>query len=243
MELMILSLITGLTTMLGSVGVLFFGQPGKRILSFYLGLSAGIMVLLVLVDLLPAGFAQGPLEAVGIGMGLGILVMLLLHQFLHQVGGDSVISLTPQRREYYRMGLLISLAIALHNIPEGIAIGAGFETHEHLGLLMALSIALHNIPEGIGLAVPFVMAQLPKRTVIFASLAVSACIPMGALLGQWLFIGSPFMVTLGIGFACGAMGYIVWKEIAPTAIKYDRFFAQLGMGGSLVLMYLVHLLR
>lgn len=243
MELFILSTLTGVTTMLGAIAALLFGQPGRRILAFYLGLSAGIMLLVIAVDLLPAAFDQGPMEAVGIGLGMGLLLMILIYEGLQRLMGDQPISVNPKKREYLRMGAMIALAIGMHNVPEGIAIGAGFETEHKLGVLMALSIALHNIPEGIGMAIPLVLAGMKKSRVIILSLAISLCIPAGAWLGKSFFVGSPFFVAMGIAFAAGAMGFIVWKEIGPTSVKYHRLFAQLGMLSSLILIYIIHALR
>ncbi|HJV45246.1 MAG TPA: ZIP family metal transporter [Bacillota bacterium] len=243
MELLILSSLTGLMTLIGAVGVLFFGQPGKKVLAFYLGLSAGIMVLVVLLDLLPAAFSQGPLESVGIGMGLGLMVMMILHQILHGIVNCRPISVSPKVQEFYKMGMMMALAIAFHNVPEGIAIGAGYEAHQELGVLVSLSIALHNVPSGIGIAIPFVMANVRKKRIAIVTLGVSLCTPLGAMLGKYFFVGSTFMVSMGIAFAAGAMGYIVWKEIGPTALRHDKLSAQLGMAGSIVILYIVHILR
>lgn len=243
MELFILSTLTGVTTMLGAIAALLFGQPGRKILAFYLGMSSGIILLVIAVDLLPAAFAQGPTEAVGMGLGIGLLSMILIYEGLQRMMGDQPVAVHPKKSEYLRMGYMMALAIGMHNIPEGIAIGAGFETEHQLGVLMALSIALHNIPEGIGMAIPFVLAGMRKRWVILVSFAISLCIPTGAWLGKSFFVGSPFFVAMGIAFAAGAMGFIVWKEIGPTSMKYHRFCAQLGMLASLILIYIIHALR
>ncbi|RXT08687.1 ZIP family metal transporter [Ammoniphilus sp. CFH 90114] len=242
MELLILSSLTGLTTLFGAALALLFGQPSKKILAFYLGLSSGIMVLIVLIDLLPTAFMQGPYQAVGIGLGLGLAMMLGIYGFLENLVRHGV-SLKPKKPESYRVGMLIAIAIGLHNIPEGIAIGAGFETHNHLGVLLALSIAIHNIPEGIGMAIPLAMAGVKKRWVLLLSFILSLCIPLGAWLGQKFFVGSPFLVAAGTAFAAGAMGFIVWKEIGPASLRYNRLFALWGMAASVVLVYIIHALR
>jgi zinc transporter, ZIP family len=243
MDLLIVSTITGLTTLLGACLVLMLGQPGKKALAFYLGVASGIMVLVVLVDLLPAAFASGPVQAIGIGLGLGLFVMLVISYSLHHFIHDQVVSIHPSQRQYSKMGWLVALAISFHNIPEGIAIGAGFESETQLGLFVAIAIALHNIPEGVGMAVPFRLAGMRIRWIALIALFASICIPFGAWLGKLFFVGSAFSVTMGIAFACGAMGYIVFKEIGPTSLREHRFSAQLGMAVGLLLMYLVHLLR
>lgn len=242
MELFVLSTLTGITTLFGAALALLFGQPGRKILAFYLGLSTGIMVLVILVDLLPSAFAQGPYQAVGMGLGLGLMTMIGIYHYLQRQAVHGV-SISPGKKESYRVGLLIALAIGLHNIPEGVAIGAGFETHQHLGVLVALSIAIHNVPEGIGMAIPLAMAGVKKRRVLGLALALGLCIPLGAALGQQFFVGSPFLIAAGTAFAAGAMGFIVWTEIGPTSFRYNRWFALWGMGVSLVLVYIIHSLR
>lgn len=239
MELLTLSMITGSTTLFGVMLAVFFGQPGKRILAFYLGLSSGLMALLIIVELLPASFRQGPIQAVGIGLGLGLVIMIVLHGVLHMWFGHQQVRFQPQKSEYLRMGISILVGMAAHNIPEGIAIGAGYDNNHHLGVVMALSIALHNIPEGIGMAIPLLLSGTKRRWIFALSFGVSILIPVGAMLGKTFFVGSPFLVSMGMAFAAGAMGFIVWKEIAPASMKYHPLFAQLGMAMSLLLILLI----
>jgi len=243
MELLILSMLTGITTLLGVMLAVFFGQPSKKILAFYLGLSAGIMSLIIIVDLLPAAFEQGPLQAVGIGLGIGLTAMIFIYELVHRSTEVRPVRSNPQKTEYLRTGLSISFAIAVHNIPEGIAIGAGFETRHDLSVMMALSIALHNIPAGIGMGIPLVLSGMKKVSIFLLSLFVSVCIPLGALFGKSFFAGSPFMVSMGMAFAAGAMGFIVWKEVAPASMRDHPLLAQLGMAVSLVFILLIHNLR
>lgn len=242
MELLILSTMTGITTMVGVILALLYGQPSKKILAFYLGLSAGIMSLIIVMDLLPAAFSKGPVQAVGIGLGLGLIMMMVIYECFQRLMGDRPISLTPKKNEYWRMGIFMALAIAAHNVPEGIAIGAGFESHHELGIMVAFSIALHNIPEGLGMAIPLVLSGMKRIWILLISLVVSLCIPIGALVGKSFFVGSSFMVSIGMAFAAGAMGFIVYKEIAPTSMKHHHLMAQFGMALSLVLIYLIHIL-
>jgi ZIP family zinc transporter len=249
MELFILSTITGLTTVFGVLMVTLYGQPGEKLFAFYLGLAAGMMTFVIVFHLLPMAFEQGPIEAVGMGMGSGILMMAVLHYSVER--REERLPLSPRRTENLqlrraenlRLSLLIALAISLHNIPEGMAIGAGFELHGDIGLLLALPIALHNIPVGMGMAVPLVLAGVRRVWILLLAVGVSLCIPLGAMLGKLWFLGSPFLMTMGIGFACGAMGYIVWKEIGPISFRSHPFFAQVGLGVSLLIMYLIHVLR
>lgn len=240
-----LSVLTGLMTTFGVMLALFYGEPSKKTLAFYLGFAAGIMSALIAFDLLPAAFRLGPVEAVGIGLGGGLLFMIIVCEALNRETDVQPVRrrFAMKRSEYWRMGVAMSLAIAVHHVPEGIAIGAGLQAGHGLGTRIALSIALHNISEGMGLAMPFLMAGMKKRALALLSLAISLSVPLGAWLGKKWFVGSPFMIGAGMAFAAGAMGFLVWKELVPISFKRHRSLALTGMTLSFALMILIHFLR
>ncbi|MBJ3773810.1 ZIP family metal transporter, partial [Klebsiella pneumoniae] len=80
-------------------------------------------------------------------------------------------------------------------IPEGIAIGAGFQAHHSAGVMIALSMSLHNIPEGIGLAAPFLLGKMRRRSILLLAFLISLSIPAGAWLGGMYFMSSPEAIT------------------------------------------------
>ena len=141
------------------------------------------------------------------------------HLNMHKRHHDSKLSL-------FVAGVVMACAIALHNIPEGMTIGASFAVSSDLmwgtGMIMAVLIGLHNIPEGMAVAVPLISGGTGR---VRATLLTAACgLPtvLGAWLGFWLGDIGPLGLTLSLGFASGAMLYVVFGEILPEAYLIYR---------------------
>lgn len=238
-ELLFISTLTGLTTMVGAGATLFVGTPGKKLMAFYLGLSAGMMALVTALDLLPASLRDGDVYGTLLGAAMGLIFLMVVQKLMdrfyphHHVGEMNATS-------WRKSGWMMTMAIALHHIPEGIAIGAGFHAHHSIGAMIALSMSLHNIPEGIGLSAPLLMGELGRWRILFISFLISLCIPLGAWLGELYFTATPQAITFGMAFACGAMAYIIIKEMGPTSLRLHPLSAQIGMVVSLIAMLLLH---
>ena len=144
-------------------------------------------------------------------------------------------------------GIVMACAIALHNVPEGMTIGASFVVSDNLflgtGMIMAVLIGLHNIPEGMTVSVPLINGGMGR---VRAALVTAACgLPtvLGAWLGYWLGDIGPIGLTLSLGFASGAMLYVVFGEIIPQSVlmyrsKAPAFFVIVGiLLGMLLIFY------
>ena len=123
-------------------------------------------------------------------------------------------------------GIVMAAAIALHNVPEGMTIGASFAVADNLylgqGLVMAVLIGLHNIPEGMAVSVPLISGGLGRAKAILATAACGFPTLVGAWLGFWLGDIGALGLTLSLGFASGAMLYVVFGEIVPQAVLMYR---------------------
>jgi zinc transporter, ZIP family len=238
-----ISMMTGFTTMLGSLVILFIGPPGRKLLAFYLGLSAGVMMLVVLIDLLPAALRDEDVYGALLGCGAGVVCLMLVHKVSAWVQRNQDGGLSYSEGIWRKAGWMMTAAIAMHHIPEGIAIGAGFQAQESVGVMIALSMSLHNIPEGIGFTVPLLMGRIAKPVILLLAFFISLCIPLGAWLGELYFTSTPWAITFGLAFAAGSMAYIVWKEIAPSGLKQHQLSAQAGMLAGLIAMIALHLIE
>lgn len=245
-ELLLISMGTGLTTVVGALITLIAGMPGRKLMAFYLGMSAGIMGLVILADLLPAALREQEWYGVVLGISFGVLLLHILHHFIghHSIPHDYGSSTSVERTavSWRNAGWLMAAALAFHHVPEGAAIGAGFQAHPHAGTLIALSMSLHNIPEGVGLAAPFLLGRMRRRYILLLAFLISLCIPVGAWLGGIYFVASPASVTFGMSFAIGAMGYLVFRELGPAGLAMHALSAQCGMFVSLLAMVLLHVL-
>ena len=143
-------------------------------------------------------------------------------------------------------GMIMAVLIGLHNIPEGMTIGASFAVSDDLmwgtGMIMAVLIGLHNIPEGMAVAVPLISGGTSR---VKATLLTAACgLPtvLGAWLGFWLGDIGPLGLTLSLGFASGAMLYVVFGEIMPESYliyrsKLPAFAVMVGLALGMLMIF------
>ena len=119
-------------------------------------------------------------------------------------------------------GIVMALAIALHNVPEGMVIGASYAADDSSliagsGFVLALIIGLHNIPEGMAVSVPLITGGMPKWKAIVATAATGIPTVVGAILGYFVGALSPIGLTIALSLASGAMLYVVVGELLPEA--------------------------
>ena len=207
----------------GAIGFIL-KNPSRRFLSALLNFSAGIMIAVVCFDLLPEAYEIGGLTSGITGVVLGVFVI---------VACDRIIAARQQRisreksvgtplSQYTKAGILLGIGIALHNFPEGLAIGSGFSAMESYGIGLSLVIALHDIPEGIAMAAPLMIGGMGKFKVLLAAAAAGIPTGIGALAGYLLGGISPFFIGVCLGFAGGAMLYITCIELIPGARELYR---------------------
>ena len=119
-------------------------------------------------------------------------------------------------------GIVMASAIALHNVPEGMTIGASYASNDAVlgsaALLLAVLIGLHNIPEGMAVSVPLISGGMGKLKAVAITAASGIPTMLGALLGYALGEIGPIGLALSLGFASGAMLYVVFGEILPQSI-------------------------
>ncbi len=226
-EIVIFSVMAGLATCLGCLIVMLIGKPKEKTLSVLFGLAAGIMLAVVILDLLPSALEQGSFRQAATGFSIGILFMLALDLLLSQIYSPIYTGLNNKSR-FLKMGYLVLIGIALHDLPEGIAITAGYSAERHLGLIIALAIGLHNIPEGMATSAPFKIGGLPPRKILFLNVIVSLFTPLGAVIGLVLINISPHHIALLLAVAAGAMTFIVKSELLPQSRRRHPNYSTLG---------------
>lgn len=153
---------------------------------------------------------------------------------------------TSSNVELFVAGIVMACTIALHNMPEGIVIGATYaadsiDLFSGSGFLIAVIIGLHNIPEGMAVVVPLLAGGMKKSKAVFVTAASGVPTILGALVGFSLGLISPIMLSLSLSFAGGAMLYVVLGELIPEAIlmwksKLPAFFMLVGIITGLILV-------
>ena len=142
-------------------------------------------------------------------------------------------------------GVVMACAIALHNVPEGMTIGASYASNDGVmgraALVLAVLIGLHNIPEGMAVSVPLISGGMPKWKAVLITASSGIPTILGALLGYLLGEIGPMGLTLSLGFASGAMLYVVFGEILPQSILmyHSKLPAFSTIGGILVGMLII----
>lgn len=247
-----ISLLAGLSTGLGGLIVALKRSPGPGFLAGALGFSAGVMVYVSFVELLPEG--AGSLAEAGrsnaaclstFAFFSGIATIALIDRFVpeeinphedpHHTGGG------VDRSRMRNVGVLTALAIALHNFPEGFATFAVALADPVLALPIAVAIAIHNIPEGVAIAVPLREATGSKWKAAGWATLSGLAEPLGAVVGFLLL--RPFLgpQTLGVTFAAiaGVMVFVSLDKLLPTAIETGRHHTAIyGMVAGMAVMAL-----
>ena len=266
-------------TGMGGVVACLFRKDSDRTVSLLLSFAAGVMTAVVCFDLLTEALqtdaAAAGIWLVAGGVVVGFVLIALLNAWIdkatnHEVAhidenhprtADSLEELThanhlhehlegrQPRSGLFLAGLVMAAAIALHNVPEGMVIGASFATTAERimsnrgGMVMAVVIGLHNIPEGMAVAVPLISGGMSKiRSVAVTALSGSPTI-LGALMGFLIGAISPTALVISLSFASGAMLYVVFGELLPESIlmwksKLPAALAVLGLLTGLIIIYL-----
>jgi zinc transporter, ZIP family len=169
------------------------------------------------------------------------MAFAILFIILFQMIACSKIKREEDSSHFTRLGFFLIVAMIAHNLPEGAAIGIGFETERHTGHTLALAMMIHNIPEGIGLAVPLLAANRYPFLIFLLSLLCGATLPFGTWLGIHYLAHSADVVSIGLIFAATTMIWIVVCEIFPKAFWLDKRNTLIGFGIGVLLMYIMEL--
>jgi len=212
-----LSLLAGLSTSIGGIIVVIAGKVKERFLDFSMGLASGVMLTVAFLNLIDKALAMGAgYYTVAVGFVIGAVSIMVLDAKIPHI--FSFKEYGPANERLLRTGILIAIGITLHNIPEGLAVVAGYAYLPKLGYLVALAIALHNIPEGIATAAPLSAAGMRRERVLTITFLSGLAEPLGALIGSFMLISpSQFLLALMLACAGGVMTYITADELIPTA--------------------------
>ncbi len=247
MESLLYSFLAGVSTVLGAVVIIVFGKPGPRLLSALLGFAGGVMLAISFFDLMPEAIVHGSMLTASLGFLLGAGTIYALDRFIlpalvsssHELSLENVPRVQTVEVEMLRVGYLVFFGLALHNLPEGLAIGAGMEASTALGVYVAIAIALHNIPEGIAMAGILRAGGLSVARVLLLTLVVGLMTPLGAGLGLAFFRISPLFVAGGMAFAAGAIVYTASNELIPQSNKLNSHVAIGGLIVGLLLVFIM----
>lgn len=235
-----LTMLAGLTTAIGGAIAFITKKDNLKALSIGLGFSAGVMIFVSLVDIIPS--AEDLLKVnfphifqwlVYGGFIIGILISVLIDYFLpDHIDAEELLNPdAPEDREkksrykLKRAGMLTAVAICIHNFPEGMATFLTTTQDVTLGISVALAIAIHNIPEGIAVALPIYHVTGKRRYAMLYAALSGITEPIGALMGMFIF--GLFVPQILIGFlmasVAGIMTYISFDTLLPLSKEYGNW--------------------
>jgi ZIP family zinc transporter len=241
-------------TALGASLVFFFKEMNRAVFDGMLGFTGGVMVAASFWSLLAPGIEMSPGEGfvkvipAVTGFAVGALFLFGLDKVLPHLHVNFRMSEKEGIKTPWHKSVLLTLAITLHNIPEGLAVGvlfgaagAGFEGATIGGAVaLALGIGLQNFPEGIAVSVPLRGLGL-SRWKSFNYGQLSAIVePFAAVLGAWAVVTFEPLLPYALSFAAGAMIFVVIEEVIPESQQRNYTdIAALGfIGGFIVMMTL-----
>lgn len=239
MQVILFSALAGIcgTGLGGIVSVLLLKRSSENVICWLLSFASGVMISIVCFGLLPEAFELVSVTVSILGLIIGITIIMTLNRVVDKMTETKKDKLNvhhtheelfhesqivKERGKMIHSGFIMFIAIALHNIPEGIAIGAGGSHETQLGLLLAIMIALHNIPEGVAVAAPMLVGGINKWKVIFLTALSGAPTLIGGLIGVLIGNISNFAVAMSLSIAGGAMLYVVFGEIIPQSIVMTK---------------------
>ena len=260
---------TGLGGLIGAL----LQKDSTRTVSLLLSFAGGVMLSVVCCDLVIESVeTQVHIAVVLASIALGVTITYILNYLIDRKtnpelahideshpktadGLDELIHSDHLEHHYanhdnklalFVAGIVMASAIALHNVPEGMTIGASYAGNNGVmgkaALALAVLIGLHNIPEGMAVSVPLISGGMGKSKAVLITASSGIPTVLGALLGYVLGEIGPVGLTISLGFASGAMLYVVFGEILPQAILmyHSKLPAFSAIGGILVGLLIIY---
>lgn len=217
----ILTTIAGLSTLLGSLLILFIKPKSNLVIPCSLSFAGAVMLFISIFDLIPESYNSLNIIFnnslciiyILIFINIGIIISSLINKYI-----------PDNNNNLYRVGVVTMLGIIMHNIPEGMATFIATNSDINLGLKMTIAISLHNIPEGISIAIPIYYSTKSKNKALLYTFISGFSELLGAII-TYIFLKSFINIrVLGFLFAsiAGIMIYISINDLLATALSYNH---------------------
>ena len=195
---------------LGGMLSVFMKKSSARFLGSMMGLTAGLLISFICFEMLPQPFAQWGIYKSLAALLLGVVISAWLEGRMADLS------------KWHRAGLLLTLGITVHNIPEGMALGSMLNISLTAGLSLAVMIAIHCFPEFLAAALPLRRAGVSALKLLAFTFILALPMGLGAMSGVFFSSLSPDFLNACICFAGGVMLYIACGEILPESKEVWR---------------------
>jgi ZIP family zinc transporter len=251
---LVATLFTWLMTAAGAAPVIFTKHVNQKMLDGALGLAAGVMIAASFWSLLAPAieFAGGQWTPAAVGFLAGGLFLYSVDKILPHLHLGLATSQAEGIKTSWQRSVLLVLAITMHNIPEGLAVGVAFGAVAHIadpqtaqsmmmgGIALALGIGIQNFPEGLAVAMPLRGEGMSRFKAFLWGQGSGLVEPIAGVLGAWFVLSMEPLLPYALAFAAGAMIFVVVEELIPESHRHGHAdFATMGtMLGFTLMMVL-----
>jgi ZIP family zinc transporter len=239
---LILTFLAGFATFIGGLLSLSIKKDNK-IISFLLALSAGVMIYISFMELLPSGIVElSKISSSGKTLALisffsGMIIYFLIDRMIPDNSHEG-----HSHNSFKKLSLTTVLAVTIHNFPEGMTVfSVSMENNLNLALNLILAISMHNIPEGIIVATSIYLATNSKKKALWGSFLSGLAEPIGGLIGYYSFNAAFHQYSTGLmfSFISGMMIFLSLEQLLPEARKlHDSHLISYGVIVGMILMAL-----
>ena len=212
---MLIIIYSGVMALIGTMLGAFFGvvikKPSRRFLGIVIGFASGLMLSIVVFELIPEATSKTGFLGTVLFLIIGIIIVVMI---------DKMSNLSNNvNSQYTKVAFMVALGIMLHNFPEGLIMGFGFVDGDNLGLKMSLIIAIHDIPEGIAVAAPLMLIGTKSSKILLYAFFIALPTAIGAWIGIYIGSISTTILGSSLAFASGVMLYVIYGEMIPESKK------------------------
>lgn len=198
-------------TMVGALLGIIMNKPSKKFLGNIIGFASGLMLSIVVFELIPEATGKTGLFVTLLFLIMGIIIVVII---------DKISNLSSNMNsQYTKVAFMVAIGIMLHNFPEGLIMGFGFVNGENLGLKMSVIIAIHDVPEGLAVAAPLMLSGINSKRILFYTFLTALPTVVGAWLGIYIGSISINILGCALAFASGVMLYVIYGEMIPQSKK------------------------
>ena len=232
-------LVTGIIgTGIGGLTAFFPVTLSDRIQSTLLEFTTGIMISTVCMELLPEGYKSSGFLHTSVGLLIGVVMIIIVDELLrafYRKNRRNGITGYRDNNPVLLSGWMMVIAVALHNLPEGFAVGAGFQTGANVGITLSVAILLHDVPEGMAMAIPLRIGRIKPLKAFLITVLSGIPMGIGAFIGAAFGSISDMFSAICLGTAGGAMLYVSLGELIneSRSIYRGRFPLLGNMAGIL----------
>ncbi|WP_315116614.1 ZIP family metal transporter [uncultured Clostridium sp.] len=220
------SIISLLGTTLGALIGISIRKPSKKLLGALIGFSGGLMFSVVVFDLIPEALQNWSFINTILTCICSIILVSLIDSRLQHDKMD----------KHIKMAFITAIGLMIHNLPEGVIMGCGFAAGSSLGIKMSLIIAIHDIPEGIAVAAPLMASKIKPWKILFYTIITATPTILGTLIGAYIGKLSTNALGLSLSFASGIMLYVVCGEMIPESSRlWEGVSSTLGVLAGVIL--------